>query len=170
MDHQFFQNTIHPHRHKLYRFAFTLTQQRDLAEDVVQEVFEKVWAQGQEGLSMIHNWEAWCMTLTRNLCLDKLKSPKYRNFDPIETTTDRPTMAPSPLQTTESRDTLAFVRQIMEALPTPQRMVMHLRDVEEMSYEEIAQALDMTLDQVKVNLHRGRKSMREKLTQKGFNP
>jgi RNA polymerase sigma-70 factor (ECF subfamily) len=51
----------------------------------------------------------------------------------------------------------------MQQLPEKQRLVMHLRDIEELSYEEIASVLDISLDQVKVSLHRARKSVREKL-------
>jgi RNA polymerase sigma-70 factor (ECF subfamily) len=51
----------------------------------------------------------------------------------------------------------------MQELPEKQRMVMHLRDIEEQSYEEIAETLQISLDQVKVNLHRARKTIREQM-------
>jgi RNA polymerase sigma-70 factor (ECF subfamily) len=55
------------------------------------------------------------------------------------------------------------IQALMQRLPEKQRLVMHLRDVEEMAYEEIAKTLDISLDQVKVNLHRARKTIRQSL-------
>jgi RNA polymerase sigma factor (sigma-70 family) len=57
------------------------------------------------------------------------------------------------------------IRQIMQSLPDKQRIVMHLRDIEELSYDEIAEVVGITMDQVKVNLHRARKAVRERLIQ-----
>jgi RNA polymerase sigma-70 factor (ECF subfamily) len=63
----------------------------------------------------------------------------------------------------EAKDTLSHVRKILEALPDNQRMVIELRDIEEYTYQEIADETDLTLEQVKVLIHRGRKAMRQKL-------
>ncbi|HNL39967.1 MAG TPA: sigma-70 family RNA polymerase sigma factor, partial [Saprospiraceae bacterium] len=57
----------------------------------------------------------------------------------------------------------AQVRRLMDELPEKQRLVMHLRDVEELTYKEIAETLQISLDQVKVNLHRARKTVREQM-------
>jgi RNA polymerase sigma-70 factor (ECF subfamily) len=57
------------------------------------------------------------------------------------------------------------VKSFMQDLPDKQRMVMHLRDIEELTYEEIAEALNITMEQVKVNLHRARKTIREKMVE-----
>ncbi|MBK6931638.1 MAG: sigma-70 family RNA polymerase sigma factor [Saprospirales bacterium] len=55
------------------------------------------------------------------------------------------------------------MRRMIQELPEKQRLVMHLRDIEELSYVEIAAVLDISMDQVKVNLHRARKTVRDKL-------
>ncbi|MFN4256691.1 MAG: RNA polymerase sigma factor [Saprospiraceae bacterium] len=160
MNLSIFHQQISPIRSKLYRFALRITGSVHEAEDVVQDVFEKVWKVTDEHAETVQNWEAWCMTLTRNRSIDKTRSRSFRRAAPLETTFDHASPAASPAQTAELGDTVAHVRKLMQELPEKQRLVMHLRDIEEMSYDEIAQTLDITLDQVKVNLHRARKAVR----------
>jgi RNA polymerase sigma factor (sigma-70 family) len=158
-----FHEQVLPIRHKLYRFALRITGSVHEAEDVVQEVLEKVWKTEAEQSERVQNWEAWCMTLTRNRSLDKTRSQASRRTAPLEGVTERSSESQSPAQAVESTDLVLKVKQFMQDLPEKQRLVMHLRDIEEFSYEEISDALGMPMDQVKVNLHRARKSIREKM-------
>lgn len=163
MNWAIFHEQVFPIRHKLYRFALRITGSVHEAEDVVQEVLEKVWKTGQEQAESVQNWEAWCMTLTRNRSLDKTRSQSLRRTAPLEGVAEKSSDTLNPAQATESKDLVALVKQMMQLLPEKQRLVMHLRDVEELSYEEIAESLGISLDQVKVNLHRARKTIREKM-------
>lgn len=158
-----FQKHILPARHKLYRFALRITGNVQEAEDVVQEVLTKAWTTSEqiEGGQSIRSWEAWCMTLTQRQSIDKLRSRTLRRTSPLE-------VAPEPssqsgMQHIENQDLIDQVQQLMNRLPERQRLVMHLRDIEEMSYEEIAHQLDISMDQVKTYLHRARKTIREQL-------
>ena len=164
MTRAIFQTNILPIRHKLYRFALRITVHTQEAEDVVQEVLEKIWKTPETQTEQVKNWEAWCMTLTRNRSLDKSRSQNQRRTAPINALQDFQTQTLNPAQHTESGDTVAFVKRLMQQLPEKQRLVMHLRDVEELTYEEIAETLNLSLDQVKINLHRARKTIRETLT------
>src|SRR6185436_11643875 len=78
-----FQNLVFPVKNKLYRFAFRLLGSTEDAQDVVQEVFIKVW-NGREQLGDIENIEAWCMRITKNLSLDRLRQSQRRPTDSIE--------------------------------------------------------------------------------------
>lgn len=158
-----FHQQVFPIRHKLYRFALRITGSVHEAEDVVQEVLEKVWKTAPEQSENVQNWEAWCMTLTRNRSLDKTRSQSLRRTAPLDGVAERKSEFLNPAQTTERNDLVGRVKQMMQQLPEKQRLVMHLRDVEEFSYEEIAESLNISLDQVKVNLHRARKAIRERL-------
>ena len=159
-----FQQQILPVRDKLYRFALRITGSVHEAEDVVQDVLTKAWATAEkEQETAIQNWEAWCMTLTRNRSLDRNRSRDLRRTAPLEGVSESKSNDDSPARLTESNDTTDFIKNLMKQLPEKQRLVMHLRDIEEMNYEEIGETLDITLDQVKVNLHRARKTMREKI-------
>jgi RNA polymerase sigma-70 factor (ECF subfamily) len=158
-----FQQQVVPIRHKIYRFALRITGSVQEAEDIVQEVLEKVWKSEAGQAEQIQNWEAWCMTMTRNRSLDKNRSRSLRRTAPMEGLTEPQVEDHNPAQAAESRDMAAQVRRLMQELPEKQRLVMHLRDIEELSYEEIAETLSISLDQVKVNLHRARKTIREHL-------
>lgn len=170
MNWTIFHQQIFPIRHKLYRFALRITGSVHEAEDVVQEVLERVWKSPGEQSAAIQNWEAWCMTLTRNRSLDKVRAQQQRRTDAIDRVAERHSDDKNPAQSAETNDLIAQVKQFMQSLPAKQRMVMHLRDIEEMSYEEIAGLLDIPLDQVKVSLHRARKSIREKMLSAAMTP
>jgi RNA polymerase sigma-70 factor (ECF subfamily) len=165
MNWTIFHQEIFPIRHKLYRFALRITGSSADAEDVVQEVLEKVWKTPADQSSVIQNWEAWCMTLTRNRSLDKSKAQSNRRTAPLDGLAEQPAQTLNPAKALEEQDMTQRIRQLIRQLPEKQRLVMHLRDIEELSYEEIAQTLDITIDQVKVNLHRARKTVREQLLQ-----
>ncbi len=156
-----FHEQVFPIRHKLYRFALRITGSVHEAEDVVQEVLEKVWKTAPEQSENVQNWEAWCMTLTRNRSLDKTRSQTLRRTAPLEGVAEKSSDHISPAQAAERNDLVGRVKKMMQELPEKQRLVMHLRDIEELTYEEIAESLNISLDQVKVNLHRARKTIRE---------
>lgn len=158
-----FHQQVFPIRHKLYRFALRITGSVHEAEDVVQEVLEKVWKASSDQSESVQNWEAWCMTLTRNRSLDKTRSQTLRRTAPLEGVAERSSDTANPAQATERNDLVERVKMMMQQLPEKQKLVMHLRDIEEFSYEEIAESLNISLDQVKVNLHRARKTIREKM-------
>lgn len=158
-----FNGKIFPLRDKLFRFALRITGSQRDAEDVVQDVFEKIWRAPAEQNESVLNWEAWCMTLTRNRSLDRLKILTTRRTSPIEYASGIINVEHGPEQLVISKDTVALVQRLIQQLPEKQRLVMHLRDVENFSYEEIAETLEISLDQVKTNLHRARKTIRTEL-------
>ena len=158
-----FQTRVLPIKDKLYRFALRIVEDDSEAKDVVQEVFIKVWNRREE-MHLYKNMEAWCMRLTRNLSIDKLRS-KHRRVVPLETSTAMPQTDTTPYQQAAMKDTVDYIRHLMESLPLKQKMVMQLRDIEGMSYQEIADALEIPLNQVKVNLFRARKTIRQQLIQ-----
>jgi RNA polymerase sigma factor (sigma-70 family) len=148
-------------KNKLYRFALRITGDNAEAEDVVQEVFIKAW-QRQEDLPNIQNAEAWCMTLTKNLSLDKLRS-KHRRTEEIGEILQLTDSQSTPYETVAGNDTIEKIRNWMKDLPEKQRLTMHLRDIEDRTYEEISTILEMSLPQVKVNVHRARTAIRERI-------
>ena len=157
-----FTNLILPIKNKLFRFSLRIVGNVAEAEDVVQEVFIKVWNKRNE-LANYSNIEAWCMTLTKNQSLDKLRS-KHRRADSFKEGFDIPTTkSDNPYHQTTYNDTLERVQKLLGELPEKQRLVMQLRDIEGLPYQEIADALDISLQQVKVNLYRARQQIRTQL-------
>ena len=133
------------------------------AEDVVQEVFIKLWNNRQQ-LEAIQNVEAWCITATKNLSIDKLRS-KHQRLQPMKAGFDLHDHSATPFQATAEHDVFDQVKKLINELPEKQRDIMQLRDIEGMSYQEIADALGLPPDQVKVYLFRARKTVRKGLVQ-----
>ena len=156
-----FTNTILPYKNKLFRFALRVVGDAKEAEDIVQEVFIKLWKQ-RDRLHQYNNTEAWCITLTKNLAIDKLRS-KHRQNGNIEQHYDLRSGEAGPDQVAEMNDTVQHIRSLIQALPEQQAAVIQLRDIEGMTYKEIAATLDISLDLVKVNLFRARRHIRQQL-------
>ncbi len=153
-----------PFKDKLYRFAYRIVGDSFEAEDIVQEVLVKIWKKKDQFLQ-IENKEAWCMTLTRNLSIDKKRAKKMNtssidNFHHIKDHQDNPEIS------LEKQELVMKVRKMIDSLPERQKMVVHLRDIEGMSYKEISQTLELSLDQVKVILHRARKALKLKFAKR----
>jgi len=162
MNLEAFHNRVLPAKNKLFRFACRLLDNEEEAKDVVQEVLIKVW-NGRERMDEVQNWEAWCMRIAKNLSLDRIRSRQRKSTDPIEEGFDIRNETLSPHETTELSESMQRINQLIAALPEKQRQVIHLRDIEGYSYNEICEILDLDMSQVKVNLFRARNSVREKL-------
>jgi RNA polymerase sigma factor (sigma-70 family) len=162
MDLEAFQNRVLPAKNKLFRFALRMLGNHDDAQDVVQEVFIRVW-NGREQMDQIQNMEAWCMRITKNLSLDRLRSIQRKGTDSLEKSYDVQHADGTPDIKTELGESMQHVSQLIAALPEKQRQVIHLRDVEGYTYNEICDILELDMNQVKVNLFRARNAVREKL-------
>ena len=159
-----FREQIWPIKDRLYRLALRLVNDRAEAEDVVQEVMVKLWQQGKD-LLLIKNMEAWCLRMTRNQALDKLKGGYRKRRTEITDNLPEFTMTDSPDQQLEWKDTYQQIRSIMQSLPEHHRSVVQLRDIEGMSYQEIAEIMETPVGTVMSRLYRGRKLLREKLAE-----
>lgn len=162
MNLEAFENRVLPVKNKLFRFALKFLGNEEEAKDVVQEVLIRVW-NGGEQLKEIQNWEAWCMRITKNLSLDRLRVLTRKQTQPIEESYHIRHEAPTPDTSTEANESMQKITEIIAALPEKQRQVIHLRDVEGYSYQEISEILEIDMNQVKVTLFRARNAVREKM-------
>jgi RNA polymerase sigma-70 factor (ECF subfamily) len=156
-----FHNDVFPLKHPLYRFAKRMLKSTADAEDIVQEVMVRLWIR-REKLESYRNLEAFAMTITKNLCLDKMKRKGYRTDELTDSNTPRG--ATSPYTALETSDAMKHVHELMDQLPEQQRMIIHLRDVEGYPYDQIGEILDMTENAIRVNLSRARKKIRDGLS------
>jgi RNA polymerase sigma-70 factor (ECF subfamily) len=161
MNFEMFESRVLPVKNKLFRFAFRLLGSTEEAKDVVQEVFIRVW-NGRDQMESIDNMEAWCMRITRNLSLDRIRSRQRKATDPIGESFDIQNDSTTPYEATENSENMQRINQLIASLPEKQRQVMHLRDIEGYSYNEICEILELDMNQVKVNLFRARNAVREK--------
>jgi len=147
-------------QNKLYRFALHLTGQKAEAEDVVQEVMLRIWNKREER-SRFDNLEAFCMRMAKNICIDQLRS-KQRGYLDIEKAAESIDNQ-NPLEIASYHDTYQHIQKMVAKISIKQRMILQMREVEAMSYQEIADILEISLAQVKVNLFRARNQIREQL-------
>lgn len=154
-----FRNDVLPLKNELYRLALRITQNPAEAEDVVQDTMVKVWNR-RDRWSTIDSMEAFCLTICRNLALDRLKS-KANQTENLDDSPE-PIAASNPFEQVQQRDRVGIVRDIINSLPEKQRSCMQLRDVEGRSYKEIAAVLGISEEQVKVNIFRARQTVRER--------
>ncbi|MCF8366210.1 MAG: RNA polymerase sigma factor [Bacteroidales bacterium] len=159
MTKQEFVNRVMPVKDKLFRLARRILNETD-AEDVVQEAFVKLWSKQAE-ISAYRSVEAFAMVVTKNLCLDKIKSKAYQTGGLDEW--NAPVDYKSPDKMTELKNDVEMAHLAIASLPELQRMIIQLRDVEEMEYEEISEVLQMNLNAIRVNLSRARKAVRDQL-------
>ncbi|MEQ9441990.1 MAG: RNA polymerase sigma factor [Cyclobacteriaceae bacterium] len=162
MNIQTFKSNVFPVQAKLFRFAKTMLHDEEDAEDTVQEALLKLW-QNRQNLTSYKSIEALAIVVTKNLCLDKLKSSHRNRVVPMQPSIDS-TDSTTPYQQTELLDSANLLRQLMSQLPEQQRLIIHLRDVEEYSYEEIEQITGMCINNIRVTLSRARRSVRELYT------
>jgi RNA polymerase sigma-70 factor (ECF subfamily) len=154
-----FKQHILPMKDKLYRFALHLLQNVQEAEDAVQDVMAGVWARRTEWPQW-NNIPAYCMTATRNNCLDRLRRRRTVTVEP-EKAARISSPDKDPYEQVTNKEIIQRIRRCMDTLPSNQQQVIRLREMEGFSYNEIAEVLDMTLDQVKINLFRGRNAIRK---------
>jgi len=160
MNQQVFLDTVMPFKDKVYRLAKRLLVSQDEAEDATQELYFKLW-RSKEKLAGYKNVEAFAMTMTKNYCLDRLKSKQASNLSLVHSNyKDSHTGLQKKI---ELQDSVSKVHQLIAELPEQQRMVIQLRDIEEYEFEEIGDMLQMQATAVRVALSRARKTIREKL-------
>ena len=154
-----FKTNILPVSKKLLRFATHFLKDEDEAKDVVQDVFLKLW-QKRDELAQIENVEAFAMRMTRNRCLDVIRASKTI---PISAETDRRLYEETVdvLLHVEFSESANQIKKLINGLPDLQRTVMYLRDIEQLSYDEIAETTELQLNAIRVNLSRARKKVRD---------
>ena len=161
-----FRNDILPLKDILFRLALRITLSREEAEDIVQDTLIKVWNR-RESWDTIDNIEAFSLTVCRNISLDRIRLHANRNasLDDRTQRDERPDTGSNPYEHTVQREKVEIVRSLINSLPEKQRSCMQLRDMEGKTYREIADVLDISEEQVKVNIFRARQTIKQQFQQ-----
>ena len=143
----------------LYRVAYYILESQTDAEDAVQDLFIKLW-NSREQLDTVLNLKAYCTTLMKNLCIDRLRKEQR-----VQVMEPGPDMAEARRvdEDYDDREKLERVMAAIERLPARQRDVMKMYVFEEMSYDEIAEKTGMTNLTLRVLLSNARKSLRNQI-------
>ena len=152
---------VMPFKDKVFRLAKRLLVSQEEAEDATQEILLKLW-NNREQMHKYRNVEAFAMTMTKNFCLDKLKSKHAQNLKIVHSNYQDKNV--SLQKQMELQDSVSWVEKIVGELPEQQKIIIQLRDIEQYDFNEIADMLKMNETAVRVSLSRARKTIREQLT------
>ena len=170
-DARAFEELVSRYENKVYRLAIKLTRNEALAEEVLQEVFLKIYEKidsfrGESALS------SWIYRIAANACFSKLNLEKRHQHADLDDTMPQAEVAlhersdhgqEAPDQPLLSDEALRVISRAIERLPEDFRVVITLRDVEGMSNEDVAKVLDLSVPAVKSRLHRARLLLRKRL-------
>lgn len=156
-----FRDDVLPLKNELFRLALRITLNRFEAEDIVQDTLIKVWNRRSDW-NDIDSIEAFSLTICRNLSLDRIKKKENNNDSLEDVKGAEPLTSSNPQDRMIQEDRVGLIKQIVDSLPEKQRSCMQLRDFEGKSYKEIATILDITEEQVKVNIFRARQAVKHK--------
>jgi len=144
---------------KVFNVAYKFVGKHDEAEDLTQDIFLKIF-KSLDTFDRRANFQTWLISISRNLCIDHYRSVRKeretidRAVDANDLTPTSP--EPGPIAALEHRDRVALLRQAMSALPDTLRTAVLMRDIQELSYQEIADRLRLPEGTVKSRINRGR--------------
>src|SRR5438067_1099339 len=138
-------------------------------EDIAQQVFVRVWKSARRYVPRA-KFTTWLLKITRNLVFNELRRTKRRAHVPLEAETGTEESAlkdesnPAPDASLLELELQRAIEQAIMQLPETQRMALVLRRYEQLSYEEIADVLDLSVPAVKSVLFRARTEVRARLS------
>jgi len=147
------------HRRKVFNLAYKFVGRHDEAEDLTQDIFLKIF-KSLETFDRRANFQTWLISVSRNLCIDHYRSVR-KERQTIAREVDAGELQPAsvergPYQVAEHQDLRGLLRQALQKLPTTLRTAVVLRDLQELSYQEIADRLGLPEGTVKSRINRGR--------------
>jgi RNA polymerase sigma-70 factor (ECF subfamily) len=150
---------VRQHWRKVFNVAYKFTGKYDEAEDLAQEIFLKIF-KSLATFDSRANFQTWLISVSRNLCIDHYRSVRKeretidRGVDASELSPAAPD--PGPIAALEQRDRVALLRGALAQLPETLRTAVVMRDIQEYSYQEIADRLKLPEGTVKSRINRGR--------------
>src|SRR5262245_55090775 len=150
---------VRQHWRKVFNVAYKFVGRHEEAEDLTQDIFLKVF-KSLDTFDRRANFQTWLISVSRNLCIDYYRSVRKerqtidRGVDPNDLT---PASSDAgPMAALEQRDRVELLKQSLAALPEPLRTAILMRDIQELSYQEIAMQLGLPEGTVKSRINRGR--------------
>ena len=165
MELETFKRAVIPLRDKLLAYTLKLAREQVDAEDIVQDVFLKLWSM-RDKLDDYQSVEALALTVTKNKVLDELKRHHAESIESIAPATlNDYNTTQNPESIAEQNDTTKYIKLFIEALPSLQHTIIRMKDIEGYEMSEIAEITGTQIETVRVNLSRARKKVREQLIQ-----
>jgi RNA polymerase sigma-70 factor, ECF subfamily len=161
-DQQAWEAIVRQHWRKVFNVAYKFVGKHDEAEDLTQDIFFKIF-KSLDTFDRRANFQTWLISVSRNLCIDHYRSVR-KERETIDRAVDPGDLSPtshevSPYAALEQRDRVVLLREAMEHLPSTLRTAVLLRDIQELSYHEIAVQLHLPEGTVKSRINRGRSEL-----------
>jgi RNA polymerase sigma-70 factor, ECF subfamily len=158
-DQSAWDEIVRTYRRKVFNVAYRFVGTYDEAEDLTQEIFLKVF-RSLATFDRRANFQTWLISVSRNLCIDRYRSGR-RDREVFAREVDAATVqaessSPSPQARVETRDRVGLLREALRGLSPALRTAVLLRDIHELSYQEIADRLQIAEGTVKSRINRGR--------------
>ncbi len=154
-----FRLQVNKNQNGLYAVCYQMLKDSLEAEEVVQDAFMKLWQAKEKGTKQP---KAWLYRVAKNQCLDiirrRVHEAKYQQHSLLETQVAR--SACDELQNAELSE---HISSAIEELKEPYKSLIVLREISQLSYQQLAEVLDLNVQQIKVYLHRARNTLKEKL-------
>ena len=165
-DQHAWEQIVRLHWRKVFNLAYKFVGKHDEAEDLTQDIFLKIF-KALATFDRRANFQTWIVSISRNLCIDHYRSVR-KERQTIAREVDTGDLQPAsadrgPYQAAEHQDLRELLRQALQALPATLRTAVILRDLQELSYQEIADQLGLPEGTVKSRINRARNLLREKL-------
>ncbi len=165
-DQSAWDGIVQRHWRKVFNVAYKFVGRHDEAEDLTQDVFLKVF-RSLGTFDRRANFQTWLISVSRNLCIDHYRSLR-KERQTIDRDVDAGSLMPVSSEISadtrlEMRDRAAMLREAMDTLPSTLRMAVLMRDIRELSYQEIATELDLPEGTVKSRINRGRTELARQL-------
>src|SRR5207342_2727405 len=161
-DQQAWEQIVRQHWRKVFNVAYKFVAKHDEAEDLTQDIFLKIF-KSLDTFDRRANFQTWLISVSRNLCIDHYRSVRKeretidRDVDAGQLTPAAP--GPSPMAALEQRDRVELLREALVKLPPALRTAVVMRDIQEHTYQEIADTLDLPEGTVKSRINRGRNEL-----------
>jgi len=153
------ESIVQQYRRKVFNVAYKFVGRHEEAEDLTQDIFIKIF-KSLGTFDRRANFQTWLISVSRNLCIDHYRSVRQerqaidRQIDPNELSPVA--REPGPIAAIEQQDRVLLLREALAALPESLRKAVLMRDIQELTYQEIADKLHLPEGTVKSRINRGR--------------
>jgi RNA polymerase sigma-70 factor (ECF subfamily) len=161
MDYSEFENKWLPLNGNFYRVAFYILEDENDAMDIVQNLYLKLW-NGRDRLDEVSNPLGYGITLTKNLCLDKVRSSISKRTERIDEKAEIIDTS-SPETIILDKERIAMVLDAIEKLPDKQKLVLKMRLLYDMPYDKISKLTGLSELNIRVLVSIARKTLRNKI-------
>ena len=173
-DEKAYRELVEMYQGQVFSLALRMVRRREDAEDATQETFVRMF-RALNRYDTNRPFAAWLMTIASRLCIDQIRR---RRVNPVSLTHQEPGSdethemdvedpGPGPDEITSHSEEERRSNELIQSLPPHYRVVVVLRHIQDLSYEEIAEALNLPLGTVKARIHRAREILKLRLDERG---